>query len=86
MRYVVCAMLAFLSSNTVALAQSVATPSDNEERQQLRESLETACKQFSADDQWTKLDDCNRAWFKKHEEAVWRLKLNPHRHAAQPSS
>ena len=59
------------------------------EREQLQHSLDTACKVFTGDDdqRWAQADRCRREWFRTHEEAIWRLKLNPHARPVQaPSS
>ncbi len=58
------------------------------ERQHLQHSLDTACKVFAGDEdqRWAQADNCRRAWFKTHEEAIWRLKLSPHAHRVQPPS
>ena len=56
------------------------------ERRHLLEELRTACTQFPRDDQWEQADACRRAFFAQHEEAIWRLNLNPHGAQAGPSS
>ena len=55
------------------------------ERQRIIQSLATACRNFP-DARWDEADACRRAWFAAHEEAIWRLDLNPHRSLSSPPS
>ena len=71
----------------VAFPVLAQAPDADMARQRILGSLATACRQFSGDDQWRQLDACNAAWFRAHEEEVWRLNVNPHApHASGPSS
>lgn len=73
----------------VILSSPCRAAADGAERDHLQHSLDTSCKVFSGDEdqRWAQADTCRRAWFKSHEEAIWRLKLNPHARPVQaPSS
>ncbi len=82
------ALLLLIASASPGLTPAVAlagAPADTE-RQHLLEELRTACTQFPRDDQWEQADACRRAFFVQHEEAIWRLNLNPHGTQIGPSS
>ena len=64
----------------------IGTARAEDEMQALMRSLASACTQFSEDRQWSEADACRRAWFTEHEEAVWRLQLNPHAPTSAPPS
>jgi hypothetical protein len=77
-------LLAMISVPASAWGQTQPAP-EMSERQRIVQSLATACRDFS-DDKWVEADACRRAWFAEHEEAIWRLDLNPHRSNLSPPS
>ena len=85
MRPIVVVLIAMVLPFAGSSAQTRSQGTDGE-RQRLMRSLETACTGFSDDRQWAEADACRRAWFADHEEAVWRLNLNPHPSPPQPPS
>lgn len=70
----------------VALPLGKTSAQTRDERERLTRSLETACTGLSDEREWPEADACRRAWFAEHEEAVWRLRLNPHAPKPQPPS
>ena len=84
MRHIAVVLIAV--SILVAGASARTRPQPGDERQRLMRSLATACTGFSDESQWAEADACRRTWFKVHEEAVWRLNLNPHASRSQPPS
>ena len=80
------AMVLIAVSIPFAGASAQTQPQSGDERQRLMRSLATACTGFSDDRQWAEADACRRAWFADHEEAIWRLNLNPHAPQPQPPS
>ncbi len=80
----VAGLFAVVAAMPPLAAQPV--PHDEAEREALRQALSTACQEFPRDDQWQQADACRRAFFAAHEEAIWRLNLNPHQPAPQPPS
>lgn len=77
-----------VAATTMPAMTMPATAADRDaERAQLEKSLLSACKNFDSERDWAALDACNRAWFRKHEKAVWELNLNPHgKTTGKPSS
>ncbi len=70
---------------SLVLAQTP-KPGEDAEREALRNALATACREFPREDQWQQADACRRAFFAAHEEAIWRLNINPHGTVKGPSS
>ena len=79
-------MFVVLATTTITSALATQLLNPDEERAQLSQSLEESCRQPNDDAHWIELDRCHRAWFRKNEEAVWRLKLNPHAGQGEPRS
>ncbi len=73
-------------ASTPLLAQTAPKPGEDAERDALRHALATACQEFPREDQWQQADACRRAFFTAHEEAIWRLNVNPHGPGPRPPS
>ncbi len=76
----------FIASSAAMAASLLSTApafsSDDAERAQLEKSWAEACERFDDQTEWSARRDCNAAWFREHEKAVWQLNLNPHGRAA----
>ena len=83
---IIAGLFAVIATATPLLAQPAAKPGEEAEREALRHALSTACQEFPREDQWQQADACRRAFFTAHEEAIWRLNLNPHNPLPQPPS
>jgi hypothetical protein len=88
MRIVIPSLLALLAALPLPAGTPppACAPRPPDERERLIRSLATVCTGFTREEQCEQADACRRAWFAEHEEAVWRLNLNPHALRTSPPS